>query len=132
MAGNMINRAGAVIEELLGGRKQDNIQNMPPTSNGGRQTCLEKTGMILRKNHIERNEWRRQDIEYTKQLVLSEYLIQTEFKVGEDGMENIKIENQDELTAKKVENLKKKREKIDKQINDYQSKNKKPYETLGK
>lgn len=124
MAGNFLNRAGTLIEELLNGRKTVSIQNSPLTSNNGKQTCLEKMGMVLRKEHIERNPWRREDNEYTKQLVLSEYLIQTEFKVGPDSNVPITTENNAEKTAEKVKKNKTKRKKKDTQ-------EKKPSETIG-
>lgn len=55
----------------------------PNTSylNQGGQTCLERFGFAARREHLFRNEWNREE-QYTKQLVDSEYNIQTEFKVS--------------------------------------------------
>ena len=36
----------------------------------------------LREEHLEQNVWKKDVIEYTKPLVLAEYQVQTEFKVG--------------------------------------------------
>ncbi len=47
---------------------------------GGKQTCLERISMEARREHLYRNEWRK-DLEYSKPLVDAEYEIQTEFKV---------------------------------------------------
>ena len=77
---NTMNKIGDVVEAIFG-----KPQPQQPTSNtqikDGKQTCLEKFGIEARKYHLLRNEWRK-DLEYSKPLVDSEYLIQTEFKVG--------------------------------------------------
>ena len=49
--------------------------------NQGGQTCLERFGMVARGEHLSRNFWYR-DEQYTKQLVDSEYDVQTEFRVS--------------------------------------------------
>ena len=43
---------------------------------------LERIGMEARRETLRRNEWVKDDYEYTKPLVQSEYLIQDEFKVS--------------------------------------------------
>ena len=63
-------------------KASDVAQAIPTIAENG-QTCLEKVGMEARYAHLLRNEWRRES-EYTRPLVLSEYQIQTEFKVSED------------------------------------------------
>lgn len=50
-------------------------------TNGG-HTNLEKIGKEARRYHMLRNEWRK-DFLYTKALVNSEYMIQSEFKIGD-------------------------------------------------
>ena len=118
MATSLINRAANVVQELLGGSSSTE-QPITNIKSDGRQSCLERYGMIARKEHILRNEWRREDIEYTKQLVASEYLIQSEFKVGPDE-ESIEAEIEAARTrqedsaaraAKKAERKRIKREK---------------------
>lgn len=47
-----------------------------------RQTCLEKQGIESRHEHLIRNEWVKDQLEYTKALVNSEYTIQNEFLVS--------------------------------------------------
>jgi hypothetical protein len=43
----------------------------------------------LRAEHIEQNDWRENDIEYSKPLIDAEYMIQTEFKIdGGSGQDN--------------------------------------------
>jgi hypothetical protein len=51
------------------------------SSNGGKASNLEMYGIQARGYHLLRNEWRK-DLQYTRPLVESEYLIQTEFKIG--------------------------------------------------
>ena len=63
-------------------KTSDTEQTTPKLVENG-QTCLEKVGMEARYAHLLRNEWRR-EFEYTRPLVLSEYQIQTEFKVSSD------------------------------------------------
>ena len=74
----VLDSIGTAIESLFKG--QDATQ---PTvsSNGLKQTCLERFGMEARHKHILRNGWRK-DLEYSKPLVDAEYLIQSEFKVS--------------------------------------------------
>ena len=75
---NTLNKVGSAVQDIFTG------SNEPPViiSNASTgQTQLEKKGMEARKEHLLRNEWRKNCIEYTRQLVLAEYSIQTEFKV---------------------------------------------------
>ena len=89
--------------------------------NGKRKTSK---GLEQRASSSEGRYDVREDNEYTKQLVLSEYLIQTEFKVGPDSNVPITTENNVEKTAEKVKKNKTKRKKKDTQ-------EKKPSETIG-
>lgn len=43
---------------------------------------LERIGMEARRETLLRNEWLKEDREYTKALVKAEYQIQDEFKVS--------------------------------------------------
>lgn len=78
--GNTISKVGNTIEALFGKPlPQQPISNT--SSNGGKQTCLEKFAIEARKYHLLRNEW-RSDLRYSKPLVDAEYEIQNEFPVG--------------------------------------------------
>lgn len=73
---NTINKIGDTIEDIFSPKKSGtnivrNVKN---------RSCLEMIGMNARHEHLMRNEWRR-DLQYTKPLVDSEYLIQTEFEI---------------------------------------------------
>lgn len=74
-----LNQIGNVIEDLFGGSKEPTVTNSYKTTG---QTCLEESGMRLRALHLKQNTWRRNDIEYSRPLVLAEYDIQTEFKIS--------------------------------------------------
>jgi hypothetical protein len=74
---NTFNKIGDTIERILGS-KTDAPSDI--VSNGGKSSPLEMYGMQARNYHLMRNEWRK-DLQYTKSLVNSEYMIQTEFKV---------------------------------------------------
>lgn len=76
---NTLNIVGDTIEQLFG--KRDKPASVNVNASTG-QTCLEKVGMEARFEHIHRNDWRRNDIEYTRALVLAEYAIQNEFKIS--------------------------------------------------
>lgn len=84
---NTLNKVGNTLEAIFG-----TASTPQPNSNkingDGKQTNLEKYGIEARKYHILRNEWRK-DLEYSKPLVDAEYMIQTEFKIG-DSLQEIK------------------------------------------
>ena len=107
----ILTRIGNTVEDLFGSNRGGQESSL--SNPGGKQTCLEQYGMMARKEHLMRNEWRN-DIEYTKQLVLSEYLIQSEFKVGPDGddfsqMSDAVRKRDEDETARKVKENKEKR-----------------------
>ena len=104
-----LDKVGNVIEDLFASNKQPT--NVTSKGSSG-QTCLEKIGMESRKVQLHRNEWRK-DLQYTRQLVLAEYAIQTEFKVS--SMEDevpLEASNSEEKAQK--ETVKKTKEKKDK------------------
>ena len=111
---NTLKKVGNTIEYMLGG--SSTVQPSDNVSSEGKQSNLEKFGIEARKKHLSRNEWYK-DLQYTKALVDSEYLVQTEFKVGTtDADISAQLEKQQEANMKKVDKLKKKRDKLDKQI----------------
>lgn len=69
----------------------------------------------LRAEHIEQNDWRENDIEYSKPLIDAEYMIQTEFKVGSTDET---VEEQYSNTVKREENEKAKEIKKNKTDRD--------------
>ena len=76
---NTLKKIGNTIENIMGG-----TPSKKPSSNvstNGKQTCLEKFGIEARNKHLYRNEW-KVDLQYTKALVDSEYMIQNEFPVA--------------------------------------------------
>lgn len=119
---NTLDKVGSAIETLFGSKKPTEPR---PTSVTTGQTCLERFGMEARKEHLMRNEWKK-DLQYTKLLVNAEYDIQTEFEISSQGEDieemrttkelkeqNSKIKKQ-EKEAKKAE---KKSKKSDKEVN---------------
>ena len=120
MAGNFAKRVGDTLETMFGTRKNEITTQTGTYKQTGDQSNLEKIGFQMRKDHLLRNEWGK-DIEYTKQLVASEYLIQNEFLVGGD-MEEVKAEQEaakkkeEDATKRKIEKLKKKRQNLDDRI----------------
>lgn len=74
---NTLNKIGNTIENILGSNKKKSKS----IRNSTNQSCLELNGMEARKEHLYRNEWKK-DFQYTKALVNSEYEVQTEFKVS--------------------------------------------------
>ena len=113
-----INKVGSTIEALFGGKPKP--QQPISNSNGGKQTCLERFGIEARGYHLLRNEWRK-DLAYSKPLVDAEYMIQNEFPVGTtDSDVATQAQEAAEKEAKanqtKLDKLKAKRDKIDKQI----------------
>lgn len=77
---NTLGKVGKLVEDILGTNTSAYSNNA--IGNKAGQTCLEKVGIEARAEHIMRNEWRKNDIEYTRALVLAEYAIQNEFKVA--------------------------------------------------
>lgn len=113
-----INKVGSTIEALFGGKPKP--QQPDSNSNGGKQTCLERFGIEARGYHLLRNEWRK-DLEYSKPLVDAEYMIQNEFPVGTTDSDvatqaQEAAEKEAKANMSKMEKLKAKRDKIDKQI----------------
>ena len=103
--------------------KSQQSQSQPtiPLGKGKGQTCLESFAIEARKMHLLRNEWRK-DLEYSKPLVVAEYEIQTEFKVGttDDDLE-IQKQKAEEKKAKAdrkaLEKKAKKEEKANRKAN---------------
>lgn len=126
MAGNFAKRVGDTLETMFGTRKSEITTQTGTYKQTGDQSNLEKIGFQMRKDHLMRNEWGK-DMEYTKQLVVSEYLIQNEFLVGDD-METVKAEQEvarkkeEDATKRKIEKLKKKRENLDDRITNLEDK----------
>jgi hypothetical protein len=126
MAGNFAKRVGDTLETMFGTRKSEITTQTGTYKQTGDQSNLEKIGFQMRKDHLLRNEWGK-DMEYTKQLVSSEYLIQNEFLVGDD-METVKAEQEaarkkeEDATKRKIEKLKKKRENLDDRITNLEDK----------
>ena len=77
---NTLGKVGKLVEDILGTNTSAYSNNVIGNKTG--QTCLEKVGIEARAEHIMRNEWRKNDIEYTRALVLAEYAVQNEFKVA--------------------------------------------------
>lgn len=77
---NTLNKVGDLIEDILGTNTSAYSNNA--IGNKAGQTCLEKIGIEARAEHIIRNEYRKNDAEYTRALVLAEYAIQNEFKIS--------------------------------------------------
>lgn len=126
MAGNFAKRVGDTLETMFGTRKSEITTQTGTYKQTGDQSNLEKIGFQMRKDHLMRNEWGK-DMEYTKQLVASEYLIQNEFLVGDD-MEGVKAEQEaakkkeQDAAARKLEKLREKRNKLDDKITNLENK----------
>ena len=113
-----LNKIGDTVQDILSGPSQPVPAPTARTSTG--QTCLEYTGMRLRRDHLRQNMWRRNDIEYSRPLVLAEYDIQTEFKISSTAeqvaeaellAEQRSQEKEAKAAAKKEAKRKKKEEK---------------------
>ena len=113
MAGNFAKRVEDTIETMLGGTKKKYTPDTNQFNTDAGQSNLEKIGFAVRKDHLLRNEWGK-DVVYTKQLVVSEYLIQNEFKVGDD-LEQVKAE-QEASKKKELEAKEKKLSKLEQRI----------------
>ena len=77
---NTLGKVGKLVEDILGTNTSAYSNNV--IGNKAGQTCLEKIGMEARAEHTMRNEYKKDDIEYTRALVLAEYAVQNEFKVA--------------------------------------------------
>ena len=75
-----LDNIGRVVEKIVGTVKDEPLASAPITN----QSNLERFGMAARKEHLFRNEWQK-NLQYTKTLVESEYMIQSEFKISSYG-----------------------------------------------
>lgn len=127
MAGNFVQRVGDTLETMFGTRKNEITTQTGTYKQTGDQSNLEKIGFQMRKDHLLRNEWGKETVEYTKQLVESEYLIQNEFLIG-GSMDDVREEQEvakkkeEDATSKKLEKLKKKRQNLDDRITNLEGK----------
>lgn len=127
MAGNFVQRVGDTLETMFGTRKNEITTQTGTYKQTGDQSNLEKIGFVMRKDHLMRNEWGKETVEYRKQLVESEYLIQNEFLIG-GGMDEVREEQEvarnkeEDATKRKIEKLKKKREGLDDRITNLEGK----------
>lgn len=110
-----LNRIGNVVQDIFSGSKSESTSSTADSTKG--QTCLEATGMRQRELHLIQNMWRKNDIEYSRPLVLAEYDIQTEFLVSstddlveEKKAKAEKAQTEDTSKAKKVKVKKKKKD----------------------
>lgn len=126
MAGNFVQRVGDTLEAMFGTRKPEITTQTGTYKQTGDQSNLEKIGFAMRKDHLLRNEWGK-DMEYTKQLVASEYLIQNEFLVGGD-MDEVKAEQEaskkreQDAALSKLEKLREKRDRYNDEIANMEKK----------
>ena len=70
---------GDIIETILGS-SNEKVKTKQGDFIG--QTPLEKKGMEARGVHLNRNDWRKNYLEYSRALVLAEYAVQNEFKIS--------------------------------------------------
>jgi len=122
-----LNKIGDTVQDILSGPSQPTPAPTARTSTG--QTCLEYTGMRLRRDHLRQNIWRRDDIEYSRPLVLAEYDIQTEFKITSTAeqvaeAEQLAEQKRQEKEAKSAEKQRQKLIKKQQKINDAAAKQK--------
>ena len=97
---NTLNKVGNLVEDILG-TNVDNTNTQIRNRNG--QTCLEKIGFESRAEHLIRNEWRKNDIEYTRALVLAEYAVQNEFKISSSDEPVVRNRGELETLAEQYE-----------------------------
>lgn len=108
---NTFNKIGNTLESIFGtasGAKQ------PQTNDGsGNASNLEMYGMQARQYHLNRNEWKK-DLQYTKQLVNAEYMIQTEFKIngGSEPPTERQTTSKIDKIDNKIKKLEEKKQKI--------------------
>ena len=111
-----LNRIGNVVQDIFSGSKSETTSTSATTG----QTCLEATGMRQRELHLIQNMWRKNDIEYSRPLVLAEYDIQTEFIVSstddiiQEQQASIEKAKTSEEKEKVIKRKKKKKTKADK------------------
>lgn len=104
---NTFDKIGNTIEKIFGG---ETISQPSTNGNGGKGSNLEIYGIYARAEQMLKNEWRK-DIQYTKALVNSEYMIQTEFKVGGE----VEPPTEEQKTDK-IQKLKEKKQKLENEI----------------
>jgi vacuolar-type H+-ATPase subunit H len=102
-----LDRIGNVVQDIFSGSKSESTSSTADSTKG--QTCLEATGMRQRALHLMQNTWRKNDIEYSRPLVLAEYDIQTEFIVS--TTDDIVQEQKEKAEAKQAAAIKKAEEK---------------------
>lgn len=113
-----LNRIGNVVQDIFSGSKSQSTSSTADSTKG--QTCLEATGMRQRELHLIQNMWRKNDIEYSRPLVLAEYDIQTEFIVSstddiiQEQQASIEKAKTSEEKEKVIKRKKKKKTKADK------------------
>jgi hypothetical protein len=112
-----LDRIGNVVQDIFSGSKSQSTSSTASTTG---QTCLEATGMRQRALHLMQNTWRKNDIEYSRPLVLAEYDIQTEFIVSstddiiQEQQASIEKAKASEEKEKVIKRKKKKKTKADK------------------
>jgi hypothetical protein len=112
-----LDRIGNVVQDIFSGSKSQSTSSTASTTG---QTCLEATGMRQRELHLMQNMWRKNDIEYSRPLVLAEYDIQTEFIVSstddiiQEQQASIEKAKTSEEKEKVIKRKKKKKTKADK------------------
>lgn len=122
-----LNKIGDTVQYVLSEPNPPTPAPTARTSTG--QTCLEYTGMRLRRDHLRQNMWRKDDIEYSRPLILAEYEIQTEFKISTTAEqiaeeEQLAEQRRQEKEAKTAEKERQKLIKKQKKINDAAAKQK--------
>lgn len=126
---NTFNKIGNTLESIFGGGGTQQPQSNG--NNGGEPSALEMYGRHARAYHLTRNEWKK-DLQYTRALVNSEYMIQTEFKIdGGSGQDNAspsekiaqRVEDTRTKTQKKIDKINKKIENLNKRKEKLQGNN---------
>jgi len=116
---NTFNKIGNTIEHIFGG---GTVKQPQTNSNGsGKASNLELYGIQARGHHLMHNEWKK-DLQYTKALVESEYMIQTEFKIN--GGSEPPTEQQTTSKIDKIDNKIKKLEERKQKLQNEQTKRK--------
>lgn len=114
---NTLNKIGNTIENIFG---TNNTKQVVVNTNG-KSSNLEMFGMQARQSHLMRNEWKK-DLQYTRQLVNAEYMIQTEFKIN--GGSEPPTEQQTTSKIDKIDNKIKKLEERKQKLQNEQTKRK--------
>lgn len=120
---NTLNKVGTTLETIFGSKNKGYVKN--PQINDEGQTVLERVGIEARREHLFRNEWKK-DLQYTRALVNSEYEIQTEFIVSSYQDDLIGVNKQNE-----IDNLNKIKNNAERKL-EMMERNTKPKETLKK